>query len=91
MDKNLFEKIAEYLIKTVQEESTLSGFQYTISNADIQERFRMEIENYINDKIIEVTSKKEEVAEIFTDTDGFDITLYTDFAPNYNSNNKKTF
>ncbi|MBD5589136.1 hypothetical protein [Clostridium botulinum] len=86
MSKNLFEEIANYLIKTVQEESTLEGFQYTISNADIQERFGMEIENYINDKIIEVTSKKEEVAEIFMDTDGFDVTLYTDFAPNYNSN-----
>ncbi|EQB4341422.1 hypothetical protein ACYJ2U_001806 [Clostridium botulinum] len=85
MSKNLFEEIAEYLVKTVQEESTLEGFQYTISNADIQERFGKEIDEYINDKIIEVTSKKEEVAEIFVDTDGFDVTLYTDFAPNYNN------
>lgn len=83
MNKNLFEEIAEYLIKTVQEESTLEGFQYTISEADIWERFGKEIGNYINDKIEEVTSKKEEVAEIYLDTDGFDVTLYTDFAPNY--------
>ncbi|MBY6842817.1 hypothetical protein [Clostridium botulinum] len=69
----------------MQEERTLEGFQYTISNTDIQERFGKEIDEYINDKIIEVTSKKEEVAEIFVDTDGFDVTLYTDFAPNYNN------
>ncbi|WP_125154481.1 hypothetical protein [Clostridium rectalis] len=78
MNKNLFEEISNYIVKTVQEESTLEGFPYTISYAVIQERFGKEIDEYINDKIIEATSKKEEVADIFTDTDGFDITLYND-------------
>ncbi|BAO04950.1 uncharacterized protein CBO05P1_231 [Clostridium botulinum B str. Osaka05] len=75
MNKNLFEEISNYIVKTVQEESTLEGFQYTINQSDIQERFGKEIDEYIINKIIEVTSKKEEVAEIFTDTDGFDVTL----------------
>ena len=85
MSKNLFEEIANYLIKTVQEESdsSMSGFQYVVSEADIQEKFGKEIENYINDKIMEEIVKRKEVAEIYLDTDGFDITLYTDFAPNY--------
>lgn len=88
MNKNLFEEIANYLIKTVQEESdsSMSGSQYVNSKVDIWERFGEEINEYIINKIEEVTSKKEEVAEIFMDTDGFDVTLYTDFAPNYNSN-----
>ncbi|EKS4345204.1 hypothetical protein QB607_003208 [Clostridium botulinum] len=83
MNKNLFEEISNYIVKTVQEESTLEGFQYIISQKDIWEKFGKEIDEYIENKIIEVTSKKEEVAEIFMDTDGFDVTLYTDFAPNY--------
>lgn len=83
MSKNLFEEISNYIVKTVQEESTLEGFQYTINQSDIWEKFGVEINEYIINKIEEVTSKKEEVAEIFMDTDGFDVTLYTDFAPNY--------
>ncbi|GAA0082916.1 hypothetical protein [Clostridium sp. CTA-6] len=85
MNKNLFEKIADYIVKTVQEESTLEGFQYTISEANIQENFGLEIKNYIDDKIMEEMVKRKEVAEIFMDTDGFDVTLYTDSAPNYNN------
>jgi len=86
MNGNLFEKISNYIVKTVQEESMLKGSQYVNSKVDIWERFGEEINEYIINKIEEVTSKKEEVAEIFMDTDGFDVTLYTDFAPNYNSN-----
>lgn len=83
MNENLFEEIASYIIKTVQEESILSGFQYVVSEAAIQARFGVEIRNYINDKILDVTAEREEVAEIYLDTDGFDTTIYTDFAPNY--------
>ncbi|AUN01413.1 TPA: hypothetical protein ACXDAY_002299 [Clostridium botulinum] len=85
MSKNLFEEIAEYLVKTVQEESdsSMSGFQYVISNADVQEKFGMKIDEYINDKIMEASCEREEIADICIDTDGYDVVLYTDFAPNY--------
>ncbi|WP_291566903.1 MULTISPECIES: hypothetical protein [unclassified Clostridium] len=85
MNKNLFEEIAKYLVKTVQEESdgSMSGFQYIISNADIQEKFGKEIEEYINNKIMDASFEREEIADICIDTDGFDVVLYTDFAPNY--------
>jgi hypothetical protein len=82
MDK-LFEKISNYIIKTVQENSMLSGFQYVVSYKDIQETFSQEIDEYINSKIIENLSAREEVADVQEDTDGFDVVLYTKYAPNY--------
>jgi hypothetical protein len=80
---NLFEKIADYIVKQVQENSKLSGFQYIVDHTDIQTIFNQEIDEYINNKIIEALCKKEEVADAQVDTDGFDVVLYTKYAPNY--------
>lgn len=84
-NNKLFEDIADYIIKEVQENSdcSMSGFQNTVEHSEIQERFAMEIEGYINEKILESLNNRKEVADVVGDTDGFDIVLYTDYAPNY--------
>ena len=88
MNEKLFEKIADFIIKEVQEnsESSMSGFQYIVGYDKIQEKFNIDIERYMNDKILEYLHKREEVADVVEDTDGFDVVLYTEYAPNYDGN-----
>lgn len=85
MGNPIFKKISEYIIDQVAEnsESSMSGFQYCVTDSEIQEMFAVDIENYINEKILEELDKREEVADVQLDTDGFDVVLYTKYAPNY--------
>lgn len=75
--------ITDYIIKTVQENSILSGFQYIVSYTDIEKTFDINISNIKND-IIDTLSTREEVADVQVDEEGFDVVLYTKYAPNYN-------
>ena len=83
MSEELLKRITDYIVKTVQEESILSGFQYIVDYSDVQSHFAKEIGEYINNQIVEALESREEVADVEQDTDGFDVVLYTDFAPNY--------
>lgn len=83
MSEELLKRITDYIVKTVQEESILSGFQYVVDYSDVQSHFAKEIGEYINNQIVEALEDREEVADVQLDTDGFDVVLYTNFAPNY--------
>lgn len=79
----MINKIVDYIIKEVQEKSELSGFQNIVLYSDISEKFSGEIEEYFQNLVMDSLLKREEIADVILDTDGFDIVLYTDFAPNY--------
>lgn len=84
-DKTIIEKIATDIIKTVQinSDSSMSGYSYTIDYATILSKYSQQINEAINAAITKELEKREEVADVQEDTDGFDVTLYTDYAPNY--------
>lgn len=79
----LIKKIADFIIKDVQESTT--DFQSVTFYEDIQEKFAMEIEQKVYEMVENELNTREEVADVIQDTDGFDVVLYTDFSPNYNS------
>ena len=80
----MINKIVDYIIAEIQEKSDLSGFQNVVPYSVLSERFSGEIEEYIQGLVIDGLLKREEVADAILDTDGFDVVLYTDYAPNYN-------
>lgn len=79
----MINKIVDYIIKETQENSTLSGFQFTLAYSDLAENFAGEMEEYIENLIVNELCRRKEIADITTDVDGFDVVLYTDYAPNY--------
>ena len=77
-----YSKIADFIIKTVQNES-VCGFQYVIYNMDIEYEFGITIND---DKAREIGSelvKRKEVADFDYVNETFDVVLYTNYAPNY--------
>lgn len=85
MSKEIFEKICDYIIKEVAENSdgSMSGFQYCVNDSTIQEQFALEIHQFVTDLILDELVKRDEVADVIYDTDGFDVVLFTDYSPNY--------
>lgn len=69
--KTIFDKIANYIIEEAKNEEG----QYIVENADIQAIFVVEIEQYIEDKIIEALYNRKETIEAFRDTDGYNIKI----------------
>lgn len=78
-----FDDIAKYIVRQVQENSILSGFQYIVSYKDVQNTFSIKLNKYVNKQIINALYDREEVADIQEDEEGFDVVIYTSFAPNY--------
>lgn len=76
-------EIAKYIFKTTQDKSILSGFQYAISFSDIEEIFKIRINENIIEKIKAELEKMEGVADITVDNNMFDVVIYTCHAPNY--------
>lgn len=79
--------IINEIIKIVQEESVLSGFQYIINYTYIENKFNIAINNNLREVIKTKLEEREEVADVYLDDNGFDVVLYTDYAPNYNEEN----
>lgn len=77
-----YSKIADFIIKTVQNES-VCGFQYIICNMDIEHEFGITINDDKANKIGSELAKREEIAEFDYANETFDVILYTDYAPNY--------
>lgn len=75
-------KIADFIIKTVQNES-ICGFQYIIHNMDIEHEFGITINDHKAREIGTELVKREELADFDYVNETFDVVLYTDFAPNY--------
>lgn len=80
---DLFSQMARYIIETTQKET--SRFQWTVDYKDVQEKFALEINEYINGVVIDRLLQQEEVADAILDTDGFDVVLHTDYSPNYDA------
>lgn len=88
-------EIVDYVVKTVQDESILSGFQYIVEFEDIEDEFNISLNDkaLIND-IATLLSERDEVADVLVTDDGFegfDVVLYTDFAPNYQKEEYEDF
>ena len=86
-----YKQIADFIIKEVQEKST--GFQYVVSLKEIIKETGVKINSknvaeMVVETMIELLDRKE-VADVTIDRDkdslidGFDVVLYTDYAPNY--------
>ena len=73
-------EIADYVVKTVQSES--SGFQYIVLYDEIEKEFGIRLDSVVIKEIEKDLWLREEVADIERDN-GFDVVLYTDYAPNY--------
>lgn len=85
--EELIKEIANFIVKDVQKSTT--DFQSVTFYEDIQEQFTQKIEEVIYDLVEIELSKREEVADVIQDTDGFDVVLYTDFSPNYVSEDEE--
>jgi len=83
---DIFDKIAEYIVKNTQTESNpdMSGFQLVTSFAILNE-YQDQLNVYIRNQVRLALESREEVADVQLDKDGFDVCLYTNFAPNYRS------
>lgn len=86
-NNGLFEEIAEYIVKSVQKNSILSGFQYIVDYTEIGTKFEVEITETNKEKIIDALQEREEVADVQKDPIGFDVVLFTAYAPNYSEDN----
>ena len=75
-----------HIVATVKSESVFNGFQYIVSFKELEDMFGVKVSN--NKKLIEDIFQElgnyEEVADVEID-DGFDVVLYTAYAPNYNA------
>lgn len=80
---SIIDEITDFIIKKVQSESMLSGFQYAIGFSEIEEEFGIELEPDYIECILQLLFVRKEVADVDFYRDNFDVTLYTDFAPNY--------
>jgi len=76
--------IADFIINEAQEQS-ISGFQYISMIYDIEDYFDIKINGAELVEIEEELWNREEVADVIVEDDCFDIVLYTDYAPNYDS------
>lgn len=83
INKKLFGEIAGYIVKRVQTESTLSGFQLIVAYSDIEDNFNIEMNTSNKESITDALNEREEVADVQDDPLGFDVVLLTIYAPNY--------
>ena len=77
------EKAVDYIINKIQVESdsSMSGFQGYVTKLEIIKLFGI---NVIR-KIESALNNREEIADVVEDAEGFDVVLYTAYAPNYDS------
>lgn len=81
--KEIINDICDFVIKTVQTKSILTGFQYVVYYSDIFEEFSITLTKYEISSIKNELLLREEVADVVYNDNGFDVVLYTDYAPNY--------
>lgn len=78
------EGICDFIIKTVQTKSILSGFQYIVDFDSINDEFGMPMNFKLKLDAYDALLEREEVADVELTDEGFDVVLYTKYAPNYN-------
>lgn len=83
---DIISKACDFIIKTVQESSNpdMSGFQYCVDYSLVSKHIEIELTEDLINNISDGLFAREEVADvIFEDEFGFDVVLYTAYAPNY--------
>ena len=75
---NIESLIVNFLIQTVQQKSE-SGFQYIIDYSEIENVFKIKLDDKLIHQIEEDLSQREEVADVKCENDTFDIVLYTNY------------
>ena len=80
---SVLKEIVDHIVKTVQEESVLNGFQYIVSYESIEKELGVKLFNEYTSIIKMELETREEVADVEMDNHGFDVALCTDYAPNY--------
>lgn len=89
MEDNI-QKISDYIVGQVQEKSIETGFQYVVSKTDIRRELSIELSEEELRAVTEHLMSREEVADVIEENDGFDVVLYTKFAPNYEPSDYET-
>lgn len=77
--------IIDYIIRTVSEESMLSGFQHEISFEEIEDKFNITLNNISKYILLSLLYSREEVTDVCLTEDTFDVVLCTDYVQNYMS------
>lgn len=72
--------ITDFIIKTVQEESILSGFQYIVDFSLIEDTFQIKLSKENIELIESSLSVREEIADVQIIDGAFDVIIYTDYA-----------
>jgi Fe-S cluster assembly iron-binding protein IscA len=80
----MINRICDYIIRIVQENSILSGFQYEVDYKTVEDEFGIIVDEEMKQIISANLSQREEVADVVLDEDGFNVVIYTKYAPNYN-------
>lgn len=76
------QRIADYIVATVQEDSITSGFQLEVFHDELESAFGSLSSDDLK-LINDLLSEREEIADVLLSDESFDVVLYTDFAPNY--------
>jgi|GEM_PF-5965337 hypothetical protein len=76
------ERVADYIVRTVQEDSITSGFQLEVFHDELESAFGSLSSDDLN-FIYDLLAEREEIADVLLSEESFDVVLYTDFAPNY--------
>lgn len=77
----MLDKICEYIVSTVINETF--EFQYRVFFDEIENKFLIELNDELISTISSMLVQREEIADLYIDTDCFDIVIYTDYSPNY--------
>lgn len=77
----MLHKICDYIVSTVINETF--DFQYRIFFDEIENNFSIKLNDEWISDISLMLSQREEIADLYVDTDNFDIVIYTDYSPNY--------
>lgn len=76
-----YKEIVDYIIETVQKETT--SFQCILSYSYIEKEFDIKLSSKIIKQIELDLLQREEIADVELDDYGFDVVLYTAYSPNY--------
>lgn len=77
----MLDKICDYIVVTVINET--SDFQYCIFFDEIENKFLIELNNELISTLSLMLEQRKEIADLYIDTDCFDIVIYTKYSPNY--------
>lgn len=83
MDNSKIDNIVAFIVKETIDKT--SGFQYVVYKDEVEKEFNVNVDFYTG--AIEMGLRfREEVADVEYLDEGFDVVLYTSYAPLYDAN-----